>query len=56
MAGGNWDARAGNPETRLDRNGMPEREGGGAICDGHALFYSLDKVTNTESKNSAGAG
>jgi hypothetical protein len=29
---------AGNLETRLG-NGMPEREGGGAICDGHALFY-----------------
>jgi hypothetical protein len=35
---------------------MPEREGGGAICDGHALFYLLDTVTTTDRKDSAGAG
>jgi hypothetical protein len=34
---------------------MPEREGGGAICDGHALFYCLDIVTTTGRSDSAGA-
>ena len=40
--------------------GWPERnaggEGGGAICDGHALFYCLDTMTTTGRKDSAGAG
>jgi hypothetical protein len=38
------------------RQGWPEREGGGAICDGHTLFYCLDIVTTTGRQDSAGAG
>jgi hypothetical protein len=35
---------------------MPEHEGGGAICEGHELFYCLDMVTTTELKDSVGTG